>query len=116
MPVVPLLSLAALVNKFTDFLKFLTNKDWNAAVTQLTVWAGGVVAVFLASATLWAHGKGFDVGGIQITDLNGWSKLYAGLSASSVGGVAYDFKKARDDKDSAKTPALLPSANTPPAP
>lgn len=112
MPVVPLLSLAALVNKFTDFLKFLTNKDWNAAVTQIIVWAGGVAAVFLASATLWAHGKGFDIGGIQITDLNGWSKLYAGLSASSVGGVAYDFKKARDNTDSAQTPPLLPNTPT----
>lgn len=110
MPLVPIAALAALVVKFTDFLKALTNKDWNAAVTQVTVWLGGVAALFLASATVWAKGKGFTLGDIPLTDLDAASKVFGGMSISSIGGVVYDYKKARDNSDSAVQPTLVPGA------
>lgn len=91
--------------KFTDFLKYLTNRNTNAAVTQAVVWLGGILAVLLAGAADIANGV--DLGGAPLGDLDLWSQVFIGLGLSSTGSFLYDFKKARDNTDSAYTPNLL---------
>ncbi len=102
------ISAAAVISlsiKFTDFLKYLTNRNVNAAVTQAVVWLGGILAVALASAAKIANGV--DLGGVQLGNLDLWSAVFVGLGLSSTGSFLYDFKKARDNTDSAATPNLL---------
>lgn len=100
-----LVALGALVVKFTDLLKFLTNKDWNAAITQIVVWVAGFAAVGLFAQTVLADGVEF--GGVTLADMNLATLAYIGLTIGSAGSVAYDFKRARDDADTAKTPPLI---------
>jgi hypothetical protein len=96
--------LAALALKVTDFLKYLTNRHWNSAITQGTVWLAGVLVVFLgASADLTA---GIEVFGSALGDIDAASLLLLGLGLGSTGSVAYDFKAALDNSDTAITPSL----------
>lgn len=106
--VFPLLGLAALVVKLTDFLKYVTNKDKSAVTTQLMVWIAGVSGVFLYSASNFA--SNVLVNGVQLGDLNGFSKLLLGLGVSSAGSFGYDLTRRIDNDDSGATPALLPGA------
>lgn len=104
--VVGLGALVALAWKFVDFSKQVTNKDWNAALTQVYMWLAGLVAVLLG-----ANADAFEaiiIPGMEkpLGDLNFWSLVIIGLSFTSVGSVAYDFKKAFDNSDSAKMPPL----------
>lgn len=113
-PVVPIVLLAALGGKVLDFIKYLTNRDWNAVVTQASAWATGIVLTFVASAA--NVFDGLVVPGLDQTfqDLNGASKVLVGSALLSLLSVAYDFKKAFDGTDSAKTPSLLPGSPLPP--
>jgi hypothetical protein len=106
MDFVPIAALGFLVNKVTDFLKYVRNKDWNAALTQLEQWGGGVASVFVASAANLTRGVG--VGDLSLGDLNSASKVLLGMTIASVGSFAYDWKKASDNTDSAAAPALFP--------
>ena len=104
MEFVPLIALSTLVIKFMGFLKALTNRDWNTAVTQLVAWGAGVGAIFIFGATQFD----FPVGDVALSQLGAMDKLVVGLTIASVGGFLYDTKKAIDDKDTAKEPHLLP--------
>jgi hypothetical protein len=95
----------ALIKKFIDFAKYVTNRDLNGAVTQLIVWAAGVVTVALYAQTDWA--ESIPVAGQSLADLNGWSQIAFGLGISSVSALATDFIKARDNNDSAAMPPLI---------
>lgn len=97
--------LGALVYKFVDFLKYLKSGDTNAAVTQLIAWVSGVVAI-----SLFAHSDfatSIDLGGQSLPSLNFVSQVIVGLSATSLFSAFYDLKSALDNKDSARTPALV---------
>jgi hypothetical protein len=114
MDVAPLVLLAALVYKFTSFLKALRNQDWNAALTQLVVWAGGVIAVLLFAQTEWAESVA--VGASSLADLEFWSQFVLGLEAASLTSAFYDLRKGFDGSDSAREPALfMDSTPTPPS-
>lgn len=104
MDFVPVVVLGALVFKFVDFLKLVHAKDWNATVTQLTVWASGVGAVVLVAQTDFA--SAVPIGEFTLATLNGWSLIVAGLSTASTASVGYDVKRALDSADSAKMPPL----------
>lgn len=113
LPVVGVALLAALVYKFLDFVKFVTNKDVNSIVTQLGAWVAGVAGVFVVAATQFA-------GTVKITDtlnldqLDTPTKFVTGILIGSGASTLIDFKKARDNTDSSAVPALLPGANNPP--
>jgi hypothetical protein len=101
----PLALLGALVYKFVDFLKFCRVKDWNSAGTQAVAWLAGILAI-----TLFANSDfsaGIDLGGRSLGSLNFVSQVIVGLSATSLFSAFYDFKRAIDGTDSAKTPALI---------
>lgn len=109
MEVVTFTSLIALGNKFTAFLKSITNKDWNAVITQLVHWAGMTGVILLAASADIANNLVPFNGAPALKDLNFGSIVFAGMSLGSLGSVIYDFKKARDNTDGATEPALIPS-------
>lgn len=105
MEFVPLIALGVLLWKLVDFFKFLRAKDWNAVVTQAIVWVCGIAVVILFAHS--AFGDAIPVfNGLTLSGLGATEQAIVGLTVSSAGSVGYDFKKARDDSDSAKTPPL----------
>lgn len=92
--------------KLVDFSKFLTNKQWNAAVTQLYAWLVGIVLVVLTSAADVFEGFALPGMTVPVGDMDFGSLLVVGMSMSSLMGVGFDFKKAIDGSDSAVVPPL----------
>lgn len=113
MEFVPVLVLGALVLKFTDFLKLVHAKDWNAVITQLVAWGSGVAGAALIAQTDFAGAV--PIGEFTLATLNGWSLIVAGLSLASTASVGYDVKRALDSSDSAKMPPLTDIGQPPPA-
>ncbi len=105
MEFVPAVFMVALVWKLVDLVKYVRNGDVNAALTQLTTYAAGVGVAFLFAATQWADG--IMIGDAALSSLSGASLVVAGLALASTGSALYDFKKARDNSDSAATPKLF---------
>jgi hypothetical protein len=105
MEFVPALAILSLVKKVNDFLKYVSNRDLNGALTQMVVWASGISVMLLAGAMDWA--EGIEVGGQVLGDLNLTSIIFVGLSLSSSGSVLYDFQTAIDNHDSAASYKLL---------
>lgn len=103
---IPAIAMLVLAKKVVDFLKYLTNRDLNGAVTQLVAWAAGVCAVLLYAQTDWADT--IPVAGSILADLNFWSQLAYGLTIASGASLATDFIKAFDQHDSAAMPQLMP--------
>jgi hypothetical protein len=114
MEFVPLLVIAALVKKALDTLKFLTNQDWNAVLTQVVAWAVGVAAVFAVAHS--DFGSDLVVAGHALAGLNGWSLSLVGAQIASAASLAWDTLKAVDNHNTAATPPLtgLPPARTAP--
>lgn len=112
---ITLVILGTLAGKFVDWVKFIQAKDWNATITQLAVWGAGVAVILLganADAFEALMLPGFDR---PIGDMNFYSLMLIGLSLTSLISFAYDFKKAIDGTDSAKTPHLTSISPGPPA-
>lgn len=103
---VALALLGTLVSKLIDFFKAVTARDVNGVVTQLGVWAAGVLAVFLAGASQIGGRIGFE--GITLQAANGPTKVMFGLVIMSLLSKVYDFQKAIDNTQSAATPSLIP--------
>lgn len=95
MDFVPALALVALIKKFGDFLKAITNRDVNAIVTQLLLWAAAWGAVTLAAHTSWADG--IKIGTSNLAHLNMLSQLFVALTIGSGAGVVHDATKAVDN-------------------
>jgi len=98
-------AMLALIKKFIDFSKYVTAKDINGAVTQLFVWAAGVLAVFLYANTDWA--ETITYGALTLADMNGASLIALGLGLASTASLTTDFIKSRDESDSAAMPPLI---------
>lgn len=112
MEFVPVLALLALVKKFGDFLKALTNRDINAAVTQLVLWAAAWGGIALAAHTAWA--QGISIGDTTLADLNGWSQLFVALTIGAGAGVVHDTTKAIDSSvDNTNAAINKPLTNLP---
>lgn len=110
-PFSPVLLLGTLVFTVINFLKFLRGRDWNAALTQLCVWIGGVTVVWLFALTQFAGSV--RLGGIALSQADWASLVFIGLLASSLLSTINEVKKAIDTTDTAVTPTLLPPrANT----
>ena len=101
----PLAAAIALIWKIVDFAKVARVRDWNAVLTQVVVWGAGVGVTFLLAGTDFADG--INIGGRTLGGMNSSSVILLGLSMGSLGSVAVDYKKARDNNDSAAMPTLL---------
>lgn len=106
-------TLGAFALKALDFVKYILNKDWNATITQAAAWITGIIVLWVASAA--SIFDAVNVPGLNVTfgSLDAGSLIFIGLNLASFFGVVYDFKKAIDNTDSAKTPPLTgtPSDN-----
>jgi hypothetical protein len=104
--ILPAALLTSLILTAINFFAYLRNSQWGSALTQLSVWAAGVLGVFLFAQT--------DFGGILIpgTDVpfdvaNGPSLVFIGLTYGASATVVNEFKKALDGNDSAAKPKLF---------
>lgn len=117
MVIAPIAAAIALGMKLVDFAKYVRAKDWNASVTQLVVWTvGALIVALLGWASLTAH---LVVPGTTITwgSLNVGDVILVGSGFLSIGSKIYDWQAARDNTDSAATPALTGLSSGPaPAP
>lgn len=100
------LALVALVKKFVDFLKAVSNRDVNSVVTQLVSAAGAVGALLLAAQTQWANG--ISIGGTSLASLNVWSVVFVGVTLGSAAGVVQDVTRALNASDVAPLPLAHP--------
>ena len=107
MSITPLVALGTLVFTLVNFLRYLVARNWSAVLTQTIAWAAGVVGVFLVKATDFA--PGIKVGDLTLDKVGFWSALLLGLLATSLLSTVNEVKKAIDNQDNAKVPALLPN-------
>lgn len=98
--------LVALIQKFTDFVAFVSAKDWKAVAKQVLAWVAGAGALALFKAADLANGyviPGFEK---ALGDLNTAAVILLGIAAASTGGVVRDFINSRDNNSSAYVPPL----------
>lgn len=106
MPLVPLAALGTIVFNLVNVLKYASGRQWRPVLTQVIAWAAGVIGIFLVGATQFA--PGIVVGGIGLDVLDGPSKFFLGLVATSLLSTFNELKKAVDRSDSASKPPLFP--------
>jgi hypothetical protein len=104
---VPILLLAT-VFAFTNWLKSIAARDWNAVITVLVVWSGGFVIVWIAAQTV-TLGNFAPLGTVPLKLMRTADLFFIGLNIGSGGVLANEFKKAFDRSDTATTPPLVPS-------
>lgn len=105
METVSLITSLALIWKVVDLVKYAKDGDKNGVITQLMAWLTGVGLAFLLGAADMA--ANWDIGGVILSDINAASKILLGLVWGSGASAIVDFKKARDNTDSAAVPPLL---------
>lgn len=106
-PISPLIALGALVYTFVNFLKYLQNKHYGSATTQLVSWVSGVLAVELVAHTSFA--AGITVGGVPLDTMSGASLLVVGLLVTSlISTVNQGLFKSIDNSSTSYTPPLFP--------
>jgi hypothetical protein len=111
MDFVPIVVLTAMVYAFINFLKYLTNKQWTAALTNIVVWIAGYLAVLIFAHSDWASSVTI---GKPLDELSGASLIIAGFVAGSTAISANQARAAFDRSDSSATPPLLHNAPLPP--
>jgi hypothetical protein len=104
MEFIPFVAALSLVVKIVDFSKFVSNRLWNDVVTQIVTWGAGIGVTFLLAATDYA--TKIELGGFAVSDLNALSLVLFGLTISSTGSLAYDFKNAVDTHSSPNSKPL----------
>lgn len=95
MEFVPLVAMTLLLKKLGDFIKQVTNRDVNGALTQLAFWGVAIVVVALVAQTDFADG--FSVGDQSLASLNFYSLVFVGMFVGSGGGAFHDWLQARDN-------------------
>lgn len=105
MEILGLAGLLSLIWKVVDFLRFLTNRDINSAVTQASVW-GAAIAVSLLAREAEPFST-IGVLGTTFADLSTPAIILFALGLGSTASGVVDFKKALDGSDSAAVPPLL---------
>lgn len=106
MEIVGLAALVAIIWKVVDFLKYLTNRDLNAAVTQASVWLSAVAVALLARDA--EPFSAIEVLGTTFEDLSLPAIILFALGLGSTASGVVDFKTAIDNTGSASAPPLLP--------
>lgn len=97
-------AVVALPLKAASVVKYLSARDLRAAVTQLVVWGASIGLAFLLRAS--DFGDAIRIGAAPLSHLNDASLVLVGFAFGSTASVVYDFKKARDNSDSAAEPSL----------
>lgn len=105
MEVFTLAALAALVTKITSSIKYIKAGQLGDFVSQAVTWGVGIGLAFLAANA--NAMESVDLNGHTLGSLNGSSVVLVGLGLASLASVAYDFRVARDNNDSASEPSLV---------
>lgn len=107
-PIAGLVGMLAVVWKVIDFLRLLAHfgRERSAVVTQLLVWLGAIVVVFVYAQSQLGD---FTIPGTELllSDANVWTLIVLALAIGSTASVAVDIKQAVDGSDSAAKPPLL---------
>ena len=82
------LLLGFLVLQFVNVVKQFRAGDYGSGVTMLVCFALGIVLAFLVAETDWAAEQ--TIFGVTLDDMDGWSKVVAGIVIGAVGMTAYD--------------------------
>lgn len=109
------IAIALFGNKFIELLKYLRTRDWNGALTLLSLFVAGFVTLTLAAHS--AATQYWTIPGttIPLGMLDGGSLVLLGLMLTATGSTIYDYKKSLDGSDSAAQPKLFgPGRQTPP--
>jgi len=106
---------ASMIKKVTDFVAFVSAKDWKAVAKQALAWLVGVGAVALVKASAVANDYVLPGLNKTLADLNTWATVLIGVVFASGGSVITDFIASRDNKSSAYVPPLggAPEPNPP---
>jgi hypothetical protein len=99
-----LVALALLAAKGVSTVKYALARDFASTSTQVLSWAFGVAVIALAAQADIA--AGLDIAGTPLGQLDFPSQIFVGLSLGSAGSTVVDFRKAIDQSDSAREPAL----------
>lgn len=105
MEFVPTLAMALLVIAIINLIKFVRAGDVNGIVTTLSVWVAGVLVILLVGETDFADGV--DIAGRTLAEYNLWSKVFIGLTISSVAQFANDIRGAIDNTVTTAKPHLV---------
>lgn len=105
MEFVPIVVMLALVKKVVDVVRYASGRDWNGVVTQLLVWAGGVLVVVVFAQSDWAGSVAF--GDLHLAQMNVASLVLAGITVGSAASVGQDVIKAVDNGQTEAKPTLL---------
>lgn len=111
----PLLAVALLlatVKTCTDFVAYLSAKQWSPVIKQLIAWGVGVAGAFAIARS--------DFGGyitLQLSDTatmslasaDKWSIVIFGFAAANAGSLAHNYLQAKDNTQSAYTPPIGPA-------
>ncbi len=110
MEAITFIGLLALITKVVTIIKAI-GKNNNMVITQLLVWGVGFGILLLAANAEISSGfspfPGHTLGSLDVASL-----LLASMMTGSTGSVVYDFKKARDNSDTAAEPSLVPALTT----
>ena len=98
-------ALATLIGKITSVIKYVSAGDYRPAITQVLVWAIGVVTVMLAAQSDLAETFN-TVGGQVLAQLDTWSQVLAGVSLASGISFGFDGIKALTNSDVSPEPPL----------
>lgn len=111
MEAIGLAGLIAIIWKLVDVLRFISARDINAVVTQVSVWLSAFAVALLAR-----EAEPFSTVGIlgsTFGDLDLAAVVLFALGLGSTASGVVDFKKALDGTDSAAVPPLLPTSPPP---
>lgn len=94
------------VKAVVDLVKYVRAGNVNGWVTQLAVWAAGIIVVVLLSHS--DFGDTVTVGNVTLDLASGATLILAGLGLGSAAMLANEFKSAIDSSDTAAKPELVP--------
>lgn len=96
----------ALVKSLVDLIKYVRAKNTNGYVTQLVVWAAGMLTVLLLKASDLATTIPL-AGAVNLDGAKWGTVVLAGLGLGSAAMLVNDLKTAIDNTDSASKPPLV---------
>ena len=97
---------ASMIKKVTDFVAFVTAKDWKAVIKQAIAWAVGVGSVALVKASGFADDYVLPGVNQALSDINAYGTVLIGVLLASGGSVVSDFIASRDNTSSAYVPPI----------
>lgn len=93
--------LAAMVYTLIQLGKNAQAGEWKAVVTIVTAWVAGILAILVFVHSAWAAEITLDK--VQLDDALSWGDyLIAGFAVSGLAAAFTDYRKARDNTDTAK--------------